>query len=144
MQIFFEYNVVLKLKAIFRWRLGSIGQDVVPLKLQLSRTQEKKKTKRCSFQLAPTLLRRGWAKTFALLDSIHAKADWVRCPLLPLCCRHCSMCPLSSTPSPSGVAPGHEANCNCLIAQTLTACTHCVCPISTRFNFFLLYRFFIY
>lgn len=26
--------------------------------------------------------------TFALLDSIHAKADWVRCPPLPLYCRH--------------------------------------------------------
>ena len=32
--------------------------------------------------------------TFALLDSIHAKADWVRCPLLPLCC--CCCCSLFS------------------------------------------------
>ena len=48
--------------------------------------------------------------TFALLDSIHAKADWVRCPLLPLCCstccwRHCRVqgpagCRLQRSPPP--------------------------------------------
>lgn len=47
--------------------------------------------------------------TFALLDSIHAKADWVRCPPLPLCCRHCRppFAPRqpSQSPSPAATPP---------------------------------------
>lgn len=46
--------------------------------------------------------------TFALLDSIHAKADWVHCPLLPLCCAGVTaqcrglllLPPLQAAPSP--------------------------------------------
>lgn len=83
-----------------------------------------------------------WLKlTFALLDSIHAKADWVRCPLLPLCCRHTAASPFSSFPSvyPSPPvslstkfgSPLHPATRQTAIAlETLTACMlDCVCPI---------------
>lgn len=48
--------------------------------------------------------------TFALLDSIHAKADWVRCPPLPLYCRHWRP-PLAPPGAlPVGVARCHAAH----------------------------------
>lgn len=60
----------------------------------------------------------GYILTFALLDSIHAKADWVRCPLLPLCMRAALTPTTAPFSRPSGSSSSSSSSLSSLCCNT--------------------------